>query len=215
VAIERDNIPYENDGVHLQITIDSGTVEAYVNDEATPSLDYYVGGVSATGLVGLRSFYAPNYFEDLTITAPQFAKDMTAFNREYEADKKLDSSCYTESTFAKMADLLQEIATLDLDQENQIVIDGLTSRLIAARENLQQRRTYEELQALIASYAGINNDQRQYTANSYASFAFALGEAEKLIPSSQDISYWYAMLVSRANALIAYSFQGESNNETI
>jgi hypothetical protein len=207
-AVERDNIPYRNNEVHLQVTVDSGVVAAYVNDNTTPTFSYYVGVASSTGLVGLRSYYAPDYFEDLTITAPQFTRDMTAFNQEYEADQKLDPTRYTDPTFAAMADLLTEIASTDLSQENQIDINEWTSRLASARERLQERRTYEELQTLIASYAGITNDNDQYTANSYASFAFTLGEAKKLVStsSSKDISYWYAMLKSRGDALIAYSF---------
>lgn len=188
--------------------VDAGTIKAYVNDYATPAFDYYVGLSSSTGLVGLRSYYAPDYFEDLTITAPQFVRDMTAFNQEYAADQKLDPSQYTDSSFAPLSDLLIEIAALNLDQENQIDINALTVRLAATREALLKRRTYEELQTLLVSYAAISNDKQQYTANSFASFAFARGEAKKLVPASslQDLSYWYFMLKSRADALIAYSF---------
>lgn len=76
-GIIKEKIFYnENDEIELSLSIKNGILKTFVNNDVNYSLSYEIG--NDTGKLGLRSYFSPMYFKDLTIVSSLFNKDLTS-----------------------------------------------------------------------------------------------------------------------------------------
>ena len=199
--IELMGIPYYSDNVHLRVVVKSGMLYAFLNSSKTPAFEYYIG--ESEGQVGLRSFYAPNIYDNFSVVGNAHKVNRTNLDNLVSiALEKLNNS--KDICFAT------ELATAVENAKNaltQVQVDSAEKALMDILEKAISKRTLSELYSLIEQSASILNPNGSvYTANSYSSFVavrnICIGLNEN--SSEYDISYWYDRLLAKINGLIAY-----------
>ena len=199
--VEVMGLPYHSDNAHLRVVVKNGYISAFVNGAEEPDFTYFVGKVS--GSVGLRSFYAPNIFDNFTVTGAPHSVDRTYLDQlvvkaENALTKTLASDCVTalESAINKAT---QAVSQTEVDQA---VMD-----LENALEQVVEKYTFAQLAELIQTANAIENtDGAVYTRNSWKSFVAVKAICESLTEQATEyeISYWYGRLQARINGLVPY-----------
>lgn len=203
--VEIMGIPYYSDTVRLRVVVKSGMLYAFLNESKTPTFNYFIG--EAEGQVGLRSFYAPNMFDDFSVTGSAHEPDKTLINEliAKAEEKLLNADAITEANELNFAMQNAKIAT------TQSQIDKAVKALQIALERAIAKRSLTELNSLIAEAEKITNENGGvYTANSWNSFVAVKEICKKQNEESSeyDISYWYARLQAKISGLIAYNVGG-------
>ena len=202
---EVKSMPFWNDEwIHLSVLVKNGNVTSYINrDYDSPMFTYNIG--AGAGLVGIRSFKSPAKVKNLQITSPSFEINTTALSSLINECDALSENDYTPSSWSKMQAVLTQAKAVLASPANQLAINDAVKELKEAKANLLAKKTFEQLQALIAECEQIT-DVESYTQNSYQSFMFCLNRAKQLTQSSsiEDISFNYKMLEYRKNELIRY-----------
>ena len=202
IAVEILGIPYPGDTINLRVVVKSGMLYAFLNGEKTPTLTYEVG--AGSGLVGLRNFYSPNYFDNFAVTGAANKVRTTELNEV----KARATALLTEPLAATCLIELQEAITLADNAVSQREVDEALKVLNNAIERAVNTHTYSELMALIESACELENPNgEKYTGNSWNSFLVVKEICESLDEGSSeyDISYWYDRLQARIEGLIAYA----------
>lgn len=195
VVLEREN--------HLRVVVKDGYVYAFLNYSNTPTITYQVGSVS--GNIGFRSFYAPNYFTDFSITGNSITLDKNEFNSLLSQANQIDKSTIT----ANSRILLEEAIQLSESNKNsgfQSDIDNCVIKLKYALSKIVKIHTYSELTDLIEQARLLTNNG-VYTVNSWNSLQQVIIQCSLLNSgsNSEDISYWYEALKEKQEFLIKYS----------
>ena len=201
IKVEILGLPYSGDTVHLRVVVKDGMLYAFLNGKTTPTFTYEVG--EGSGLVGLRNFYSPNYFDNFSVTglanAVRTSKlDETKALATEELTKPLASVCKAE---------LEAAIALAENAETQSQVDEAQAALDSALKRAVTARTYSELSELIGKAGEIENpDGEKYTGNSWNSFQAVKQICDGLTEESSeyDISYWYGRLQARIDNLVAY-----------
>ena len=202
---EVTDMPFWNDEwIHLSVLVKNGIVTPYIdNNYDNPMFSYNIG--TGAGLVGIRSFKSPAKMKNLQITSPDFEIDKTQLSVLINECDALNENDYTPFSWNKMQAILLQAKDVLSSPKNQLVINDMIKELKEVKDKLLERKSFEELQTLIAECEQIT-DKENYTNNSYASFLFCLNRAKQLTSSSsiEDISYNYMILENRKNELIRY-----------
>ena len=198
-------IPFVDvNNVNLKVIVEDGYLSVYTDNYQTAHFKYYIG--SGKGNIGFRSFYSPNTFDDLKITAECFEKDITKLDALLTECRNIKENDYTPLTFAKFYEFLSTLNDLVYDDLNQIEIDNYYKKLQSEKNKLLKRHTKEELQNLVREKEKLTNKQELYTQNSWNSLQICIENSKIAIEGNdvEEISYWYEMLLRRFNALIMY-----------
>ena len=166
----------------------------------------YDFGAPITGYVGLRSFYSPNWFDNLSIIGEPLAHDTSELDRLREVAGRIDVSALTQVTADELTDALRE-AHEAKDEGTQYEIDAATERLRAAIKGVTVRRTYAEFVAAVtAARAYTNPDGAVYTVNTWQSLQRVLDWCEQYNEQTdeQTISYWTARIEYKIACLMTY-----------
>lgn len=193
----------EYDEIELSMSVKDGLLKTCVNNNTNYSFTYNIG--TKPGYFGLRSYYSPMYFRDLTIIAPDFNKDYTELEKLLHQIETLDYNVYTVKSITPLINYYQEIIDNDYRNDNQINIDRHVQKINKLLSRLVKKISFEELQKLIEDFSSIENNNT-YTKNSWKSFVYCLEKCQELTSDSSEdeISYWGNMLISRKNELIKY-----------
>ncbi len=200
--VEIGGLVYTADTVHLRVVVKDGTLHAFLNDGDAPVVSQYIGN-EARGMVGLRNYYSPNYFDNFTVTGDALDADFADMNAllavaETRVEDNIVPECKTE---------LNAAIALAKAAATQAQADNAVSALASALDRAENLHTFSELTALIRQADGITNvDGEVYTVNSYNAFVAVKNVCASLTDedSEYDISYWYARLDDRMENLIAY-----------
>ena len=201
IKVEILGLPYSGDTINLRVVVKNGMLYAFLNGKTTPTFTYEVG--EGSGLVGLRNFYSPNYFDNFSVTGlantvrTSKLDEMKALATE-ELTKPLASVCKAE---------LEAAIALAENAETQSQVDEAQAALDSALKRAVTARTYAELSELIGKAGEIENpDGEKYTGNSWNSFQAVKQICDGLTEESSeyDISYWYGRLQARIDNLVAY-----------
>lgn len=198
--VEQSGLKLPMNTVHLRVVVKSGMLYAFVNYEKTPRLTYEIG--REEGYVGLRNFYSPNYFDNLSIVGEGNARD-TALDELLDRAKSVDTATLTADS---LHELTQAIAAAD-EADNQYRAEEAEKRLKNAMDNLVTRQSYETLSALVSEAKQLTNDGgERYTANSWTTLQKVIARCEMLdeTSSEQEISYWANRLQIKISDLIVY-----------
>ena len=200
--VEVMDLPYISDIIHLRVVVKNGMLYAFLNDVNTPYITYYVGDLS--GSVGLRSFYAPNIYDNFKVTG--FVHDLDLMYLESLmciAEEKLVSAgeycCISELEYA-----LQVSKNASTRKEVEVAEKLLSDAIDKAIE----KRSFEELESLLEYCSCISNPNGSvYTSNSFASYIAVRNICMQLddTDSEYNISYWYHRLQSKIDKLITYT----------
>lgn len=199
--VEIFSLPYTGDNVHLRVVVKDGMLYAFLNYAEKPTFTYEIG--ETAGLVGLRNFYSPNYFDNFTVIGEGNEVDFTQMNAYQEQaaaalEKNLADTCIAE---------LNAALALANGATTQSQADAACKALEEALERAVEKNTFDGLTALIAQANEIANENGSvYTENSWASLQAVKSICETLTAESSeyDICYWYSALEARINGLIAF-----------
>ena len=196
------NLKLPTEQLNLRAVVKNGTLYAFVNHESIPRFSYEIG--ISQGYVGLRSFYSPNYFDNFTVIGegiPYYKNDI-----EVMIDKanKLDLSKYTLKTATNLSLAINE-ARAALDSSNQYDSEEALENLKDAYDDMQELRSFAQLQDAILEASKINNHSEKYTKNSYGALKIVLDICKKIVDGNEDeISYWCCVLEEKISSLIEY-----------
>ena len=201
IKVEILGLPYSGDTINLRVVVKNGMLYAFLNGSKTPTFSYNVG--KGSGLVGLRNFYSPNYFDNFAVTGAAntpstFELDRTKAVAENALEENLATDCRNE--------LRAAIALAD-KAETQQEIDAAMKALENALDRLVTVKTYSDLVKLIETADAIENPNGEvYTYNSWNSLLMVKDICKNLTEetSEYDISYWYGRLQARIDGLVAY-----------
>ena len=193
-------LPTQN--LNLRAVVKDGVLYAFVNNERTPRFSYDIG--ISEGYVGIRSFYSPNYFDNLTIIGkgvPYYRSDLEVM---LEKAQELDLSKYTSKTATVLEEAIS-IAQEALVSSNQYEIDEAYAKLKKAYDEMQELRTMSQFQSVISEAKKYINDQNTYTKNSFDSLMIVLERCEKIDGEDEDeVSYWCCTLEDKIASLTPY-----------
>lgn len=202
VQTETGKFTYTSDTVHIKAVVKDGMLYAFLNGGAQPIFSYNVGS-SARGMVGIRNFYAPCYYDNFTVTGDALDVDFADLEgRITLAENRAKDELAQESKAELDAAIAQGKAA-----KTQAQADAAQKALASALENAVTAHTIGELTALIATADGIEREgEKNYTVNSYNSMVAVRNICATLTEDSGEykISYWYAQLDKRIKRLIAY-----------
>ena len=99
------SIPFVDvNNVNLKVIVEDGYLSVFTDNHKAPHFKYYIG--NGTGNIGFRSFYSPNTFDDLKITAECFEKDVTKLDSLLTECRAFQEKDYTPATFTVFSDYL-------------------------------------------------------------------------------------------------------------
>lgn len=205
--VEIDTFRYTGNKIHLTVIVKSGMMYAFLNNSDTPAASKYLG-VEARGMVGLRNYYAPCYFDNFTVIGQAIAVDYAEMN----ALKAAANSKLSEPIVQQCKDELTAAVALADAADTQEKADAAVAAIKAALGRVMTARTLDELAALIATADAVTNaDGKVYTANSFASLTAVKTICSGLTAADGDyeIAYWYDRLDEKIKNLIAYGKDGE------
>lgn len=183
--------------VHLRVVVKSGMLHAFVNYESTPVLSYEIG--SKEGYVGLRNFYSPNYFDNLSIVGEGNEKS-SAYDAIIEEASKIDSSNLTADSEQAISDALDAAQNAD----NQYSLEEAVAALEKAMKEALVKRTAEELSAAIERAEAIT-DGEKYTQNTWDSLQAVLNICRSVDTTDEElVSYWTYRLELKILLLVTY-----------
>ena len=187
---------------HLKVTVKNGILYAYLNYSEQEEFSYNIG--TTAGSVGLRCCYAPNYFDNFSITGTVFSPDKKNLTDLMERVSEIQMDLLTDSSKNALTEAIN-VCNSALTSVEQTVVDNAYAQLKTAYENICYNHTYEQLSLLIEKARAITNGGI-YTQNSFNAMTVVLGRCLAVTEtSSQDeISYWYKRLELRINTLITY-----------
>lgn len=193
------------DKVHLRVVVKGGMLYAFVDNHTEPDLQYEIG--TESGMVGMRNYYSPNYFDNFTVVGGDNAYDYSVLNKGIEKARAIDIAELTESS----ADVLQSAlnaATAIIDAgATQYEIDEVAVALNEALDGIEYKRAYAELSAAIVSAESISNlNGKVYTRNSWNSLQDVIEICRGISEDADEdiVSYWTNRLEYRISALVAY-----------
>lgn len=196
------NLKLPTANLNLRAVVKEGTLYAFVNNEVTPRFSYEIG--ISDGLVGIRSFYSPNYFDNFTIIGEGLTYKRSELEVLIDKVNKLDLNKYTTKTRnALIAALNNANSVVSLD--NQYDIDLAFAQLNKAYEALAQLRSKEELEATLVEAKKYKNDNKIYTENSFNALQIVIEKASKIdLNNEDDVSYWCVTLENKISSLTLY-----------
>ena len=191
------------DSYNLKVVVKSGVLYVYINGGEC-LFNYYIG--SNEGMVGLRTYYAPNYFTDFKVTAPSIEFDTSLFEQKIIELENIDSSLYTNDTITALKKEIEAAKILLNTEVSQPLMEECFSRLIKAENSLVKLCTKDDLAELVEIGNAAVSQTDVYTKNSIASLKVVLAECDKALQSddNQEISYWYQKLEYKLDTLIRY-----------
>lgn len=192
-----------SDTYRLKVVVLNGVLYAYV-DDGECLFTYYIG--NAVGKVGLRAFYAPNYFTNFSVTAPNISLNTNLFQQKIEQLEKLDLDLYTTITANNLKTTLEKAKNLINGEVSQPLLEICYLELIKAENALIKLCTKEDLVSLVEIGKNAQQQTNVYTKNSISSLKVVLENCQKAIESEniQEISYWYQKLEYKLDTLIKY-----------
>lgn len=202
--VQSEPIRFTQDFVRLRVVIKSGVIYVYSDSSTTPYLTYNAG-VKA-GKIGLRSYYSPNWFDNLHVIGEAFPID-SARQQELLTKARLVNQ---EELTQTSANVLNSAILQAENAKTQYEIDDSATALEKALEAIVYRRTKEDLVNVIQKAQAITNiDGKVYTKNSWNSLQFVLARCIEITGEDEDeISYWANRLQNRIDNLIAYKKGG-------
>lgn len=184
--------------VNLRVVVKSGMLYAFVDNQTTPVLSYEIG--SEVGYVGLRNFYSPNYFDNLSIVGAGNEKDSTESDAIIDEAKGLDLDKLTSESKQQIQDALNSAENAD----NQYRLEQAVENLRKALKNAVEKRSAEELNAVIEQAQQIT-DGSIYTQNSWNSFCAVLEIGKTIdLTDEEAVSYWTNRLELKIELLVEY-----------
>ncbi len=190
-------VPCFSDTVHLKVTVQGGTLSAYTDFNGR-LFSYEIG--AGSGSVGLRCFYAPNYFENFTVTSPAIQVETAALASKLAELESFDYAPYT----AESADALN-------GGVSQNAVDTALCNIEKAQNALTKTVTQKELDELVLRAREIVANGSRYTKNTVASISVVLNRIEN---ADDDLSTLYKLLKRRVDGAVEYKFKkGASGNE--
>lgn len=204
--VEIMGLPYSGDTVHLRVVVKDGTLYAFLNGRTTPTFTYEVG--EGSGLVGLRNYYSPNYFDNFSVTGLANKVKTT----ELEQTMALAAEALKNPLAQLCVSELEAAIALAEAAETQSEVDLALKALNDALDRAVEPYTYAELSELMGRAEEFENPKgSKYTKNSWNSFLAVKEICSSLSASSSeyDISYWYGRLQARMENLVAYVGEGE------
>ena len=188
--------------LNLRAVVKNGTLYAFVNKEKTPRFSYEIG--LADGLIGIRSFYSPNYFDNFTVIGEGLTYKRSELEVMIDKAKKVDLEKYTTTTRTKFSEALTKAESV-VNGENQYEIDNALKTLENAYNSLQELRTKEQLSSKIEEGKKIKNDGQIYTENSFNALQIVLDIAQKVdLDDEDEVSYRCTTLERKISSLTEY-----------
>lgn len=183
--------------VNLRVVVKSGVLSAFVDHGQTPVFSYTIG--SEEGYVGLRNFYSPNYFDNLSIIGTGNSRDNSS-DVTIEDAKKIDSSKLTEQSKNTLDAAIEAAENAD----NQYSLEKAVAELEKAMKDALVKRTAEDLAAAIKRAEDIT-DGSIYTENSWNSLQAVLDICRTVdIADEEAVSYWTYRLELKILLLVEY-----------
>lgn len=183
--------------VNLRVVVKSGILFAFVDHQETPAFRYNIG--SKSGYVGLRNFYSPNYFDNLSIVGVGNQKD-SSFDTIIDDAKKIDLDKLT----AESENALNSAIDAAEKADNQYSLENAVAEIKKAMHDALIKRTAEDLDSAILTAEGIT-DSSMYTANSWNSLQSVLSICKNVNTADEEaVSYWTYRLELRMLSLIKY-----------
>ena len=203
--VELESLKLPMNLVNLRVVVKDGYLFAFVNHEETPRFFYYVG--EHTGYVGLRSFYSPNRFDNLTIIGDANAIDLTYLNELVSKANTIDSAVLTSETANNLSVAIQKAQAVNVSTTNQYELDEIVNELELAIKSIVIKHDYNGLLAIIEQAEAFENPNGNvYTKHSWDALQLVLGRCKTLTDNSSenDISYWANRLLLKMQQLTPY-----------
>lgn len=197
---EKSGLILHTNEVRLRAVIKNKVLYAFAGDDSAPKLIYAIGNV--TGRVGLRSFYAPDTFDNIEITGAALDVDTAELSALAERARDLAGGLTASSRAAVESALAAAEEAISFGSVYEI--DEAISLLDVALKNAVVRRDYDTLVQWIAEADEKTNTGEKYTANSWAAFCKVKDMCKTLTEDSgeDEISYWANRLRLRLDNLI-------------
>ncbi len=185
------------DTINLRVVVKSGMMYAFLNRETVPTLTYEIG--QEEGYVGLRNYYAPNCFDNLSIVGEGNEKDSSSSTVINETEK-FDTDKLTAGSEQAINDALQAAK----NAENQYRLEEAIAALKKALNNAVLKRDAEEL-ALAIDKAESITDGSVYTQNGWKSLCAVLEIGKTVdLTDEEAVSYWTNQLERKLALLVKY-----------
>ena len=186
--------------VNLRVVVKSGTLYAFVNYEQTSRISYYIG--EASGYVGLRCFYSPNWVDNFAIIGKGNVSDgsLDALLNEAQA---IDGDKYTEESRTALNNAINAAE----NAQGQYRVDEAEKALKEAIDGLMEKQTYQAMAEVISQAKLLENiGGKVYTSNSWRALLMVIERCEAIDEnaSESEISYWTNRLILKINDLIRY-----------
>lgn len=195
VEVSGLRLPLNN--VNLRVVVKSGVLFAFVDHQATPVFNYTIG--SQSGYVGLRNFYSPNYFDNLSIVGTGNKKDVSS-DVVIEDAKKIDSGKLTAESEKTLNNAIDAAEKAD----NQYSLEKAIAALEKAMKDALVKRTAEDLATAIEQAEKIT-DGSVYTENSWNSLQSVLAICRNVNTADEEaVSYWTYRLELKILLLVEY-----------
>ncbi len=202
------NIKYTSDTVHLRVVVKTGVLYAYLDGDA-PVFTYNVG--KSAGKVGLRSFYAPNYFENFSVTSPMITVEPELLQSKLAELDGFDYSPFTDESAQTLRAAVAEAKAALAAEESQADIDKAYADIVIAKSELTLKKTRADLDALTEKAQKMMSDAN-YTKSSVSSLRVVIEKCNAA--TEEKISYWYKILQHRMDSAVKYMddvSQGDNN----
>ncbi len=146
-SVMQQTFPMRGDSVPMRVTAAEGHVRVYLYGSAVPTMELQLPEWSAGG-VGFRNFRCGgSRVSGFSITAPEYQTDTSALQAAIGEAEKLDAERYTSTSAAALQQALTRArAALTA---NAAEAEAALAQLNEATENLAERCSFAELQALI------------------------------------------------------------------
>lgn len=191
--------------VHLRVVVKGGWLYAFVDNRTEPTIKYEIG--TEAGMVGLRNYYSPNYFDNLTVIGEGNEYDYSVLNKGIERARAIDIAELTESSGNVLQSALNAATAIIDADATQYEIDEVAVALNKALEGVEYKRAFAELGAAITEAVSIKNDNgKVYTRNSWSSLQEVIEICRGLTAEDDEdlVSYWTNRLEYRISALVPY-----------
>ena len=202
---QSDPVYFSSNGtVRLRVVVKNGMVYAFTDGNKTPRLTY--DSDLTYGGIGLRSYYSPNWFDNLEIIGEPFSLNKTEQQELLDQAKAIDMIALTADSAKGLSDAIAQAESATTQYE----IDDSVTALKKALDSLSFLRTFDQLTNLISqAKAIINPDGKIYTKNSWKSLQFVINRCEQITDGDEnEISYWANRLQNRIDSLIPYKTGG-------
>ena len=209
LVLEIPGYHFYKPSVRLRTVVKNGILYAFLYGQDEPEFSYEIG--NSYGLVGLRSYYSPNLFDNFCVTGQDNPVDLTKLSALLEQARVQDFDIFTKESSVELREAI-EFAEAVVAAPVQKQVDVAVCKLQQALSDLIKAYDFDALQNLIERASSLQNPAYSvYSKNSWDSLMAVTEICKKLTAedTEQQISYWYGRLELRINALIAYGGSGQ------